>query len=68
MVDRAAHGWRPRDDLAVGLFQLGEIAASVRIYREMLGDPGLPDSERARVQRNLAESERILVARRARPT
>lgn len=53
LVDAAAYGWRPRDDLVLASFRLGEYEVCVSACREMLADPGLPPGERARVQRNL---------------
>ena len=53
LIDYAAYGWRPRDDLALALFHLGDIEGSNAVYREMLADPTLPARERERVERNL---------------
>ncbi|HEX7914635.1 glycosyltransferase [Rudaea sp.] len=55
LVDRTAWGWRPRDDLALALFHLGDEAGCIGIYRQMLDDPELPPGERERVERNLAK-------------
>jgi hypothetical protein len=53
LVEKAAYGWRPRDDLAIALFHLGDEAGCIDVYRQMLADPQLPASERERVQCNL---------------
>ena len=53
LVDYAAYGWRPRDDLALALYHLGDVAGSNEICRQILADPLLPPGERERIERNL---------------
>jgi tetratricopeptide (TPR) repeat protein len=55
LVDYAAYGWRPRDDLALALYHLGDIAGSNEMCRQMLADPQLPPRERERIERNLRD-------------
>lgn len=53
LVDAAAYGWRPRDDLVRAAFALGDYRECIEACRQMLADPQLPPGDRARVQRNL---------------
>jgi len=53
LVDAAAYGWRPRDDLVRASFALGDYRECIEICRQMLQDPQLPRGDRARVERNL---------------
>jgi glycosyltransferase involved in cell wall biosynthesis len=62
-IDRAVHEWRARDELAVAAYWCGEHELSARLCRELLADPRLPGSERARVARNLEFAEAVPGAR-----
>lgn len=53
-VDRAAHGWLPRNALAGALFALRDYEGCVAACREMLDDATLPAAERTRVAQNIA--------------
>ncbi|TLY48118.1 MAG: family 2 glycosyl transferase [Gammaproteobacteria bacterium] len=54
LVDLGAWSWKPLDDIAAALLQMGDEAGAVAAYRQMLADPLLPQGERQRVQRNLS--------------
>lgn len=52
-IDRTVHDWRARDEWSVAAYWCGEYVESARLCCELLADARLPESERARVQRNL---------------
>lgn len=53
-VDHGILAWRARDELAVSTYWCGDYAESARLCRQLLASPLLPDTERARVEANLA--------------
>jgi hypothetical protein len=55
-VDHSVHSWRARDELSVSSYWCGEYSASADLCRQLLASPTLPDTERARVEANLAFS------------
>jgi len=54
ILDSTVYEWRARDELAVACFLLGDRYESARLWRELLAERRLPETERERVQRNLA--------------
>jgi len=54
ILDSTVYEWRARDELAVACFLLGDRNESARLWRELLAERRLPETERERVQRNLA--------------
>lgn len=53
-VDHSVQAWRARDELSVSSYWCGEYSACADLCRELLASPSLPDTERARVEANLA--------------
>ncbi len=52
-VDLSVYRWRARDEWAVAAWYTGERDLSRKLCRELLADPGLPESERARIEANM---------------
>ena len=52
-VDHSVYAWRARDELAVSSYWCGEYARSAELSRELLANPLLPETERARIEANL---------------
>lgn len=52
-VDSRIYRWLARDELAIAMANLGQLAVAVQISRDILQTPGLPESERTRIERNL---------------
>ena len=52
--DSTVYDGRAREELAVACFLLGDRNESARLWRELLAERRLPETERERVQRNLA--------------
>lgn len=52
-VDLSVYRWRARDEQATSGWYLGYRDQCAELCRELLGNPRLPDSERARVSNNL---------------
>jgi glycosyltransferase involved in cell wall biosynthesis len=61
----SAYGWRPRNELAASLYQLGDLTECANVCRQMLDDRELPATERDRVQRNLDRALADLAAQSA---
>ncbi|HEX3895453.1 MAG TPA: glycosyltransferase family 2 protein [Rudaea sp.] len=53
-VDRTVHDWRARDEWSIASYWCGDYAASARLCKELLTNRRLPDTERTRVEKNLA--------------
>jgi glycosyltransferase involved in cell wall biosynthesis len=48
------YGWRARDELSISSYWVGRYAESAALAESVLADPALPETERPRVERNLA--------------
>ncbi len=53
-VDHSVQTWRAHDELSVSNYWCGDYSACADLCRELLASPSLPDTERARVEANLA--------------
>lgn len=54
LVDLDCYIWRPHDDLAMALFELGDRTGCAVVYRRLLADPRVPAAQVERMRRNLA--------------
>lgn len=52
-VDLASYHWRAADELALAAFYTGRHAEAAAVWRDLLKNPNLPTSERARIQGNM---------------
>lgn len=53
-VEVAVHAWWSRDELALAAYYTGRTEEAAHLWRSLLAAPALPESERPRIERNLA--------------
>ncbi len=63
-IDADVYTWRAKDHQAVVAYHTGRFEECIGICQELITGP-LPDSERERVRRNIAESEKALAKQEA---
>lgn len=51
-VEQACYGWMRWDELSIAAYYVGEWRESLRLCDELLANPALPESQRARVEAN----------------
>ncbi len=64
-VDHSVQAWRARDELAVSSYWCGDYSACADLCQELLASSSLPDTERTRVEANLAFARSALGEARA---